>query len=67
MPKIKVTTTRRPWTATGPLELGDEVLVSDDEAEALVANGFAEVIGEAAPKRRAKAAAVDNPDLPVDQ
>jgi hypothetical protein len=65
MPKIKVTTTRRPWTSEGPLEQGAEVLVSDAEAEALVANGFAEVIGEAAPKRRAKV--VDNPDVPVDQ
>ena len=64
MPKIKVTTTRRPWLASGPLEMGAEILVTDDEAKVLVDAGFAEIIGEAAPKRRAKP--VNDPDVPLD-
>jgi hypothetical protein len=43
---------------------GAEVLVTDEEAKKLVDAGFAEVIGEAAPKRRAKP--VNDPDVPLD-
>lgn len=52
MPNIKVITSRRPWTSTGPLELGEEAEVSDEDAAALVANGFAELVDAPAPPRR---------------
>ena len=62
MPMIKITTARMPWAAGRPLSKGEEVDVSDADAAALVANGFAEIIdaapakAEAAPRRRRAAA-----------
>lgn len=52
MPNIKVITSRRPWSSTGPLELGAEVEVSDEDAAALVAKGFAELVDAPAPPPR---------------
>lgn len=52
MANIKVITSRRPWASTGPLELGAEVEVSDEDAAALVANGFAELVDAPAPPSR---------------
>lgn len=58
MTRIKITTDRQPWAAGMPHELGAEIDVPADEAEVLIANGFAEAIGEGAPaprRRRAEA------------
>ena len=57
MAKIKITTDRRPWAAGHPQDVGAEVEVSEDEAKALVAAGFAEMLGSAGddnakPRRR---------------
>lgn len=52
---IKITTDRQPWAAGRPLDKGAEVDVSAEEAEALVAAGFAELLvkdADAAPARR---------------
>lgn len=47
MTRIKITTDRQPWAAGMPRELGAEIDVPADEAEVLIANGFAEAIGDA--------------------
>ncbi len=50
---IKITTDRQPWAAGRPHDKGAEVEVSNEEAEALVAAGFAEMKdSDAAPARR---------------
>lgn len=70
MPRIKITTDRQPWAAGRPLDNGEEIDVTDDEAEALVANGFAEIIDAAPaggdpviPTPRRRRAAEDGPAL----
>lgn len=50
MPLIKITTDRQPWAAGSPQDKGAEIEVDADEAAALVANGFAEML--AAPRKR---------------
>ena len=57
MAKIKITTDRRPWAAGNPQDVGAEVEVSEDEAKALIAAGFAEMLvsdgdDSAKPRRR---------------
>lgn len=59
MTRIKITTDRQPWAAGMPHDMGAEIDVPAAEAEALIANGFAEAVGENAPaprRRRAEAA-----------
>lgn len=68
MPRIKIITDRQPWAAGRPHDHGDEIDVADDEAEALVANGFAEIVKTAAPEadaapRRRRAASDEGPAL----
>jgi hypothetical protein len=69
MTLIKITTDREPWAAGLPHPLGAEIDVPADEAEALIANGFAEALDVApaggdpvipTPRRR-RAAADDEP------
>jgi hypothetical protein len=55
MPLIKITTDRQPWAAGSPHDKGAEVEVDADEAAALVANGFAEMVAAAPRKRRSLA------------
>lgn len=50
MPLIRIITNRQPWAAGSPRDNGAEVDVEADEAAALVANGFAEVV--ASPRKR---------------
>lgn len=52
MPLIRIITNRQPWAAGSPRDNGAEVDVEADEAAALVANGFAEVVASSR-KRRA--------------
>jgi hypothetical protein len=68
MTLIKITTDREPWAAGSPHPMGAEIDVPAEEAEALVAHGFAEIIGAApaggapaTPRRRR--AAEDGPAL----
>lgn len=59
MTRIKITTDRQPWAAGMPHDMGAEIDVPADEAAALIANGFAEAVGDAAPpprRRRAEGA-----------
>lgn len=51
MPRIVITTDRRPWVDGKPRAHGDVVDVSDTDAKTLAALGFAEVD---APKRAPK-------------
>jgi len=47
MPAIKITTARQPWANGQPQPMGAEIDVPEDEATALVANGFAELVTDA--------------------
>lgn len=53
MPKIKITTDRRPWVDGKPQANGAMLDVDDATADVLVANGFAEKL-RVAPKKKAK-------------
>lgn len=48
--KIKITTDRQPWVNNEPQPLGAELDVSQEQAESLVKQGFAEML--AAPKAK---------------
>lgn len=52
MPKIKITTDRRPWVDRKPQPMGATLDVDDATADALVENGFAEKV-RGAPKKKA--------------
>ena len=52
MPKIKITTPRRPWVSGKPQPIDAILDVDDATAEALVSNGFAEK-QRGAPKKKA--------------
>jgi len=51
MPKIKITTDRRPWIDGTPQANGAMLDVEDATADTLVANGFAEKV-RGAPKKK---------------
>lgn len=53
MPKIKITTDRRPWVDGKPQVNGAILDVDDATADAMVANGFAEKL-RSAPKKKVK-------------
>ena len=44
MPKIRITTDRKPWLNGSPLEVGTEVDATDADARTLINLGFAEEI-----------------------
>lgn len=50
--KIKITTDRQPWVHDQPQPMGAELEVSQEQADSLVKQGFAEIV--AAPKRASK-------------
>jgi hypothetical protein len=52
MPKIKITTDRRPWVDGKPQSSGAVMDVDDATADAMVAKGFAEKV-RGAPKKKA--------------
>lgn len=52
MPKIKITTDRRPWVDGKPQVNGATLDVDDATADTMVANGFAEKV-RGAPKKKA--------------
>lgn len=52
MPKIKITTDRRPWVDGKPQANGATLDVDDATADMMVANGFAEKV-RGAPKKKA--------------
>ena len=56
MPAIKITTDRQPWANGQPQAKGAEIDVPQDEADALVGNGFAELVADAAPAAKTAAA-----------
>lgn len=49
MPTIKITTDRQPWANGEPQAKGAEIDVPHDEADALIGNGFAELVADEAP------------------
>ena len=51
MPKIKITTDRRPWVVGKPQDNGATLDVDEATADTLVANGFAEKV-RGAPKKK---------------
>lgn len=56
MPAIKITTDRQPWANGQPQPKGAEIDVPQDEADALVGNGFAELVADEAPAAKTAAA-----------
>jgi hypothetical protein len=49
--KITITTDRKPWIEGRKTEKGEVVEVTAAEAKAMIANGFAQEVKEAAKKR----------------
>lgn len=49
--KITITTDRKPWIEGRKTEKGEVVEVTATEAKAMIANGFAQEVKEAAKKR----------------
>ena len=58
MPMVKITTHRQPWTDSRPLQHGESVDVTSEQAADLIASGFAELAEpqDAAPARRRRSA-----------
>jgi hypothetical protein len=54
MPKIRITTDRRPWLNGAPLEAGAELDVDATAAEIMVGLQFAELVDAPKPARRRK-------------
>lgn len=54
MPKIKITTDRRPWLNGAPLEAGAELEVNQEAADLMVGLQFAELVEAPKPSRRRK-------------
>jgi len=52
--KIRITTERRPFHDGRPLEVGEEVTVSEEEAAHFMENGFAETLTKTTAKKTKK-------------